>query len=76
MRGARAEEAWDQLDLLLDRSIPAGVPEILVVHGIGTGRLRAFLHERLSADPRVASWTDAPVDRGGAGATLVRLAET
>ena len=75
LRGERAEEAWRQLDLLLDRAIPGGPGEILVIHGIGTGRLREYLQERLGADPRVASWAPAPLDRGGAGATVVRLGD-
>ncbi len=74
LRGQRAEEAWDQLDLLIDRSIPAGLDELLVIHGIGTGRLRSFLHERLAGDPRVSHFEDAPLDRGGHGATVIRLA--
>jgi DNA mismatch repair protein MutS2 len=74
LRGQRAEEAWAQLDLLIDRSIPAGLDELLVIHGIGTGRLRSFLHERLAADPRVSHFEDASLDRGGHGATVVRLA--
>ncbi|MHB8080412.1 MAG: Smr/MutS family protein, partial [Candidatus Krumholzibacteriia bacterium] len=74
LRGQRADEAWDRLDLLLDRAIPAGVPEILVVHGLGTGRLREALLERLAGDPRVARTEPAPQGRGGAGATIVHLA--
>ena len=75
LRGRRAAEAWAQLDLLIDRAIPAGLDEILVVHGIGTGKLRQFLLERLAADPRVARAEEAPAERGGAGATIVLLAD-
>lgn len=74
VRGERGEEAWQQVDQLIDRAIPVGLAEILVVHGIGTGRLRDYLHEQLAVDRRVASWTDAPVGRGGHGATLIHLA--
>jgi DNA mismatch repair protein MutS2 len=74
LRGQRGEEAWAQLDLLIDRSIPAGLDELLVIHGVGTGRLRGFLQERLAADPRVSYFEDAPLDRGGHGATIIRLA--
>jgi DNA mismatch repair protein MutS2 len=74
LRGLRGEEAWQQLDLLIDRAIPAGLAEILVIHGIGTGRLRAYLHEQLAADSRVSSWETASRGRGGFGATVVHLA--
>ncbi len=74
LRGTTGEEGWLQLDRLIDRAIPVGLDEILVIHGIGTGRLREFLHERLTADDRVRSCADAPRSRGGFGATIVRLA--
>jgi DNA mismatch repair protein MutS2 len=74
LRGYRAEEGWEALDRLIDRAIPAGTAEIGVIHGFGTGRLRSYLLERLSRDPRVAGCQDAPADQGGQGRTVVRLA--
>ncbi len=74
LRGQRAEAAWEALDLLIDRAIPGGTTELLVVHGWGPGRLREALWERLAADPRVAEHAAAPPERGGAGATIVLLA--
>ncbi|MBU0743015.1 Smr/MutS family protein [bacterium] len=74
LRGVRAEEGWEALDRLIDRAIPAGINEIGVIHGFGTGRLRAHLHERLAADARVASFATAPADQGGEGRTIVMLA--
>jgi len=73
LRGQRGEEAWQQLDLLIDRAIPAGLDEILVIHGIGTGRLREYLHQQLAADGRVSRHEDAPSERGGYGVTIVHL---
>ncbi len=73
LRGARAEEGWQALDRLIDRAIPAGINEISVIHGFGTGRLRAHLHERLTADERIASFATAPADQGGEGRTIVVL---
>ena len=46
---------------LIDRAIPAGLNELLVVHGVGTGRLRAYLLERLAADPAADLSTVASV---------------
>jgi len=73
LRGARAEEGWEALDRLIDRAIPAGIREVSVIHGFGTGRLRAYLHERLKGDARVASFATSPADQGGEGRTLVTL---
>lgn len=74
LRGWRAEEGWEALDRLIDRAIPAGVAELSVIHGFGTGRLRAHLHARLGDDVRVASFATSPADQGGEGRTVVRLA--
>lgn len=75
LRGQRTEEAWRQLDHLIDRAIPAGLREILVIHGVGSGRLRAYLHRQLAGDRRLASFQAAEPGRGGHGATVVRLAD-
>jgi len=74
LRGERVEEAWRRLDRLIDRAIPAGLARIQVVHGVGTGRLREFLLERLAADPRVAEARPAGRGPGQLGATVVVLA--
>jgi len=74
LRGATGEEGWQQLDRLIDRALPAGLNEILVIHGIGTGRLRDHLLQQLQDDPRVVSYQAASQRRGGIGATVVRLA--
>ena len=74
LRGERGEEAWESLDRLLDRAIPAGLETVHVIHGLGTGRLRDFLHAKLRQDPRVASFAEAGPGRGGGGATRIQLA--
>ncbi|MCP4574299.1 MAG: hypothetical protein GY838_18220 [bacterium] len=73
LRGERAEEAWERLDRLIDRAIPAGLEVLLVIHGHGTGRLRDFLHGKLRADGRVASFREAGPGQGGGGATRITL---
>jgi DNA mismatch repair protein MutS2 len=75
LRGERAEDAWERLDRLIDRAIPAGLEVLHVIHGYGTGRLRDELHARLRDDDRVASFREAGPGRGGGGATVVRLAD-
>jgi len=70
LRGTTGEEGWQRLDQLIDRAIPAGLNALEVIHGKGTGRLREYLHARLRADRRIASFRE---DEAG-GATVVRLA--
>jgi len=75
LRGIRGEEAWEQLDRLIDRAIPAGLNEIRVIHGVGTGRLRAYLLACLKDDIRVAETHQADLRAGGFGVSVVRLVD-
>jgi DNA-nicking Smr family endonuclease len=50
-----------------------GFREVRVIHGRGIGVQRAIVQALLRAHPLVAGYADAPDDRGGRGATLVRL---
>ncbi|MFO7653831.1 MAG: Smr/MutS family protein [Candidatus Krumholzibacteriia bacterium] len=74
LRGERAEEGWERLDRLIDRAIPAGLRRLHVVHGVGTGRLREHLLDRLRHDPRVAAVHPAGPGPGQMGASVVILA--
>lgn len=47
--------------------------EVRLVHGKGTSTLQRLVHGVLRDDPRVVSFALAPPDRGGWGATVVRL---
>ncbi len=73
LRGQRALEAVESLDRHLDQAALAGTPWIRVVHGVGTGAVKAAVREHLRGHPLVAGVEDAPQSEGGAGATLVRL---
>ncbi len=50
-----------------------GFTEVRLIHGRGIGVQRASVQAFLATHPLVASYVDAPEDRGGRGATLVRL---
>jgi DNA-nicking Smr family endonuclease len=51
----------------------AGLLELRIVHGKGTGALRRSVHALLTRDGRVASFKPAAEDGGGWGATVVTL---
>jgi dsDNA-specific endonuclease/ATPase MutS2 len=51
----------------------AGFREVRLIHGRGTGTQRTIVHARLAQHPLVAGFADAPPERGGWGATVVRL---
>jgi len=73
LRGLRVDEALDRLEAALDRVVSLRRPELLVVHGIGTGALRRAVREMLSSSRYVARVENAPGNRGGDGATLAIL---
>ena len=50
-----------------------GFAEVRLIHGRGIGVQRAIVQSLLARHPLVASYADAPADRGGHGATVVRL---
>jgi DNA mismatch repair protein MutS2 len=71
--GLRVAEAEPLLVKALDDAILADLSSLRVVHGKGTGALRQFVHEVLSADPRVKRFGFAPPNQGGSGATIVEF---
>jgi DNA-nicking Smr family endonuclease len=50
-----------------------GFREVRLIHGRGIGVQRASVQSLLGRHPLVAGFTDAPPERGGWGATIVRL---
>lgn len=73
LHGLRAEEAIEKLDEFISNCLIAGFDEVLVYHGIGTGRLSAVVRDFLKEHPKVVSFEDAPSNAGGFGAKIVRL---
>lgn len=51
----------------------SGLREVRIVHGRGRGVQRALVRRLLSGVPGIAAVEDAPPERGGWGATIVRL---
>lgn len=75
LRGMTGEEAIEELEKFLDRSVVAGLHQVYVVHGKGTGALRRKLTEYLQGHPTVASIRLGDFNEGGAGVTVVKLKE-
>ncbi|HEV8536571.1 MAG TPA: endonuclease MutS2 [Candidatus Limnocylindria bacterium] len=73
LRGARADEALAVLDRYLNDAAVAGVERLRIVHGKGTGALRAAIRAALAEHPLVREHQPAGPAEGGEGATIVRL---
>ena len=71
--GKTVEEALDLLDKYLDDASVEGISPLRIIHGHGTGRLRAAIRRFLEGHPQVEGFAEAGEKEGGAGATLVRL---
>lgn len=57
----------------LTECIRRGFREVRLIHGRGTGTQRTVVRSVLGGHPLVEAFADAPPDRGGWGATVVRL---
>lgn len=57
----------------LDACEEKGIRQLRIIHGKGAGILRQQVHALLDRHDRVKSYTLAPGDAGGWGATLVIL---
>ena len=73
LHGMRAEEATEVLDKFISDALINGWDEVIVYHGIGTGKLSYAVKEFLKAHPRVKKFEDAPQHMGGFGAKIVSL---
>ncbi len=71
--GATVEGAADKLDKFLDDAFLAGHREVRIVHGHGTGRLKAAVLRLIEKHPHVESHADADERAGGTGATVAVL---
>ena len=74
LRGQRVDEALSEVQRFVDEALVGGVPSVEILHGKGTGALRAAIHRQLAGRPDVAAYAVAPPDRGGDGVTVVDLA--
>jgi dsDNA-specific endonuclease/ATPase MutS2 len=59
----------------LEECARRGLREVRLIHGRGTGTQRAIVQTLLARHPLVEEFADAPPDRGGWGATVVRVRE-
>lgn len=73
LRGMTVEEATESLDRGLDRALVAGLSQVYVIHGKGTGTLRRILTTYLRKHPDVESIRLGDWNEGGAGVTIVKL---
>jgi len=75
LRRLTIDEALLKLDQYLHDAFMAGLYQVRVIHGKGTGTLRQAVREELARHPLVKSYRPGGYGEGGAGVTVVELAE-
>ena len=62
-----------ELEKYIDDAAIAGLSQIRIIHGMGTGALRNAVHEELKRNPHVESYRLGEQGEGGYGATVAIL---
>jgi DNA mismatch repair protein MutS2 len=75
VRGLRADEAKEKVDQFLDQVLLAGLSEIRIIHGKGTGALRKQIGDFLRNHPRVKNTRLGNWNEGDYGVTVVELSD-
>ncbi|MDR2351955.1 MAG: Smr/MutS family protein [Deltaproteobacteria bacterium] len=71
--GLTVEEATHEIEKRIDISILGGQPNLRIIHGHGTGKLKSGITEYLKKHPRVVKIDQNPGLHGGFGVTEVVL---
>jgi len=71
--GYRVEEALSLIDRIIDRSMIEGDMSIRIVHGHGTGRLKAAIRDHLRGFSCVKRVVGEDLEHGGEAITIVEL---
>ena len=74
LRGMMVEDALEALERYLEKAYLAGLPFVRIVHGKGTGKLRAAVREALRGHQYVRSFEEAHPNEGGEGVTVALIA--
>ena len=73
VRGLMVDEAWPVVDKYLDDAYLSGLKQVTVIHGKGTGALRAGIMQRLKKHPHVEAQRPGTFGEGDMGVTVVTI---
>jgi len=73
LRGMLVEEGREALDKYMDDAVLGGIGLIYVIHGKGTGAMRAGIQDFLRGHPHVRSFRLGEYGEGDSGVTVVEL---
>ena len=73
VRGMRVDEAIQAITYFIDDAIQVSCSRVRILHGTGTGALRASIRQYLKSIHGVRHFADEHIQLGGAGITVVDL---
>ena len=71
--GLTVEEALYEVDNFIDKAVTDNLSEIKIIHGVGTGKLRASIAQHLKKNRNVESIRLGKYGEGETGVTIVKL---
>lgn len=71
--GLRVDEALSQLETFLNSASRAGLGEVKIIHGTGTGALMKGVREHLDGHPLVREFRVGEQHEGGNGVTIITM---
>ena len=71
--GKTVLDAIPEVEAFLDAAVLANLEEVRIVHGMGTGKLRAGIHEYLRKAKNVAEFRLGRYGEGETGVTIVKI---
>jgi DNA mismatch repair protein MutS2 len=74
LRGMMVEDALEALERYLEKAYLAGLPFVRIIHGKGTGKLRAAVRGALRGHSYVKSFEEGAPNEGGEGVTVALIA--
>ena len=75
LRGLRYEDASPEIDNYLNDAFYAGLKNVSIIHGFGTGVIRELVQTKLRSSRFVASFRYGGQNEGGNGVTIVTFKE-
>lgn len=71
--GQTVDEAIANVDRFIDDAVLAGLSQLWIIHGFGTGRLRSGLHAHFKKHPNIADFRLGVYGEGEGGVTVITL---